>query len=246
VRAGRRIIARMDAALIMSAALLGLAGTPHCAAMCGAPCAAVAGTAGPAPWLFQLSRVAGYAAAGAAAAASVGLLAAMAQWTPALRPLWVLFHAAMLVLGLWLLWHGRQPAWMGSVGRVPLGLGSGVTASAAPAGGGAPIHLVRRPAPATLAGLAWVAWPCGLLQSALLVASMANTAVAGGAAMAAFAVASSGGLLAAPWLWRWMRSRGSPRLEQGLARAAGALLVAAAAFALGHGLWDEVAAFCNF
>ena len=30
----------MDAALVTSAALLGLAGTPHCAAMCAAMCAA--------------------------------------------------------------------------------------------------------------------------------------------------------------------------------------------------------------
>ena len=31
----------MDTALILGAGLMGLAGTPHCAAMCGAPCAAV-------------------------------------------------------------------------------------------------------------------------------------------------------------------------------------------------------------
>jgi uncharacterized protein len=236
----------MDAALITSAALLGLAGTPHCAAMCGAPCAAVAGSAGPAPWLFHLARTTGYAAAGAAAAASVGLLASMAQWTPALRPLWVLFHSAMLVLGLWLLWRGRQPAWMGSIGRVPLGT---VAAGQGGAAAGVPVQVIRpsrRAAPAALAGLAWVAWPCGLLQSALLVASMANTPVAGGAAMAAFALASSGGLVAAPWLWRWMQQKGSPPLERVLARAAGALLVVAAAFSLGHGVWHEVAAFCGF
>ena len=236
----------MDAALITSAALLGLAGSPHCAAMCGAPCAAVTGTAGPAPWLFHLARVAGYAAVGAAAAASVGLLASMAQWTPALRPLWVLFHSAMLVLGIWLVWHGRQPAWMGSIGRVPLGMAA--TASAGP-GEPVPVRLhrvPRRAAPAALAGMAWVAWPCGLLQSALLVASMANTPLAGGSAMAAFALASSGGLVAAPWLWRWMQRQGSPRLERALARAAGVLLLGAAAFALGHGVWHEVAAYCGF
>ena len=31
----------MTGALILTAALIGLAGTPHCAAMCGAGCAAV-------------------------------------------------------------------------------------------------------------------------------------------------------------------------------------------------------------
>ncbi len=233
----------MDLALITSAALLGLAGMPHCAAMCGAPCAAVAGNAGPAPWLFQGARVAGYAAAGAAASASVGLLATLSQWTPALRPLWVLFHAAMLVLGLWLLWQGRQPAWMAAIGRVPV---------AAAGGGGvgpgeAPVRVLRRPPAAGLAGLAWVAWPCGLLQSALLVAAMTNHPLSGGAAMAVFALASSGGLIAAPWLWRQLRARpGREGLEKALARGAGALLVLAAGFALGHGVWHQVAAYCGW
>jgi sulfite exporter TauE/SafE len=233
----------MDAALIGSALLLGLAGMPHCAAMCSAPCAAVTGPRGPGVWAFQGARVAGYAAAGFVASASVGSLAALAQWTPALRPLWVLFHVAMLTLGLWLLVQGRQPAWMGQIGRVAVAGQGSVQLAAA---GGVPVRVWRRPARAALAGSLWVAWPCGLLQSALLVASMTQTAWAGAAAMGAFALASAGGLLAAPALWRLLRGRAdASTFERRLARAAGALLAVAALFALGHDIWPPIAAWCG-
>jgi hypothetical protein len=98
---------------------MGLAGTPHCAAMCGAPCAALTGGRSPGTVLaFHLARVASYAIGGAVAAASMGALASLSQFSPAVRPLWTLLHALALALGMWLLWHGRQPAWMGSFGRV--------------------------------------------------------------------------------------------------------------------------------
>lgn len=233
----------MDGALIGSALLLGVAGMPHCAAMCSAPCAAVAGPRGAGAWAFQGARVAGYAAAGFVASASVGSLAALAQWTPALRPLWVLFHVAMLTLGLWLLVQGRHPAWMGQIGRVGLAGPSGAPLLAA---GAAPVRVWRRPARAALAGGLWVAWPCGLLQSALLVASMTQSAWAGAAAMGGFAMASAGGLLAAPALWRLLRGRAdAPAFERRLARAAGALLAVAALFALGHDVWPPIAAWCG-
>jgi len=238
----------MNTALIASAALLGLAGTPHCAAMCGAPCAAVVGPRRNGLlrlWLFLLARAAGYAAAGAVAAASVDALASWSQWSPALRPLWAALHLAVLVLGLWMLWQGRQPGWMSAIGR------SAAMPSASTAAGA--WQPVRGPLRAAAAGGLWVAWPCGLLQSALIVASLAGSAAGGAAAMAGFALASSAGLVAAPWVWRWLQrgpvGRGPVQAQaasgEALVRAAGALLVLGSAFALGHGVWDQVAAFCG-
>lgn len=227
-----------DAALITGAALLGLAGTPHCAAMCAGPCAAASAGQGPAGlWAFHVARAAGYAAAGAVAAASVGALAGLAQLAPALRPLWTLMQLAMLGLGLWMLVAGRQPAWMGSVGRVPAGAG---------AGGWQPVSAPRMPVKAAVAGALWAAWPCGLLQSALLMASLAGSASAGAVAMTGFAIASSAGLVLAPWAWQRLR-RGSSRgaLDRHLVRLAGLMLVVAAAYAMGHGLWQQVAAWCG-
>lgn len=227
-----------DLALIGGAALLGLASTPHCAAMCAAPCAAVVGRgpgAARSQWLFQATRVAGYAVAGGIAAASVGAAEALAQFSPALRPLWVLLHGAMLVLGLWMLWQGRQPAWMAGIGRVP------AQAGWAPVQG--PVSGPGRQLRAAAAGGAWVAWPCGTLQSALLLASLTGHAGSGAAAMGTFAVLSSAGLLAAPWIWQRLGAQAGR--EALLVRAAGALLALGSLFALGHGIWHEVLVWCG-
>ena len=226
-----------DLALIGSAALLGLAGTPHCAVMCGAACTAATGRGSVrASLAFQAARLAGYAAAGAVVATGVGALAALAQISPALRPLWTLLHAAALGLGLWLLWHGRQPAWMSSLGRTP----APMTAAATPAGW-SPMQM---PVRAAVAGSAWVLMPCGLLQSALLMAALTETAQSGALAMAAFAAASSGGLLLAPWIWQRLGKQGGLPWDRWLTRAAGLMLVGASSWALGHGLWQRVAAYC--
>lgn len=224
-----------DLALIGSAALLGLAGTPHCALMCGAACTAAAGPGGlRASLTFQAARLAGYAAAGAVVATAAGALADMAQFSPALRPLWTLLHAAALGLGLWLLWHGQQPAWMQAMGRTP------ASAPATPAGW-SPMQM---PVRAAVAGSAWVLMPCGLLQSALLMAALTETAQSGALAMAGFAVASSAGLLLAPWVWQKLGTQGALPWGRWLTRAAGLMLVGASSWALGHGLWLRVAAYC--
>lgn len=224
-----------DLALIGSATLLGLAGMPHCAVMCGAACTAATGRAGAGATLsFQAARLAGYAAAGAVVATGVGALASLAQFSPALRPLWTLVHAAALGLGLWLLWRGRQPAWMSALGRAR------APAPVTPAGW-SPMQM---PVRAAVAGSAWVLMPCGLLQSALLMAALTETAQSGALAMAGFAVASSAGLLFAPWLWQRLGRQEGLRWDQVLTRAAGLMLVGASAWALGHGLWMRVAAYC--
>lgn len=225
----------MEASLIASAILLGLAGAPHCTAMCAAPCTAAIGHGGRGAMVgFHLARVAGYAAAGGVAAASVGALALASGRVPVLHTLWTLLHAAALVLGLWLLWTGRQPAFLSQLGRVP---------QLAAAGSG--WQRLRGPVRASAAGALWVAWPCGLLQSALMVAALAPAAASGAAVMAAFGVASSGGLWLAPWVWRRLGRSGSARAEKLAARAAGLMLVGMAAFALGHGLWHRVLEFCG-
>lgn len=231
----------MDAALIAAAAVLGLGGAPHCATMCAGPCMALgAGRSRRALLAFQAGRLAGYAAAGAVAAVSVASLAQWAQFVPALRPLWTMLQLAMLALGLWMLVSGRQPAlrW----GRVP----QPAAALATGQGGGWVSLRGPRAAPvrAGAAGLAWVAWPCGLLQSALLLASLTGSGWSGGLAMAGFAVCSGAGLAAAPALWRRLREAGA-EWERGLVRLAGATLAGGAAFALGHGLWAPFAAWCG-
>jgi uncharacterized protein len=221
----------MDLALLLSALALGLAGVPHCAAMCAAPCAALTGVNGASSWAFHGTRTVSYAAAGAAAAGSVGALAALAQWTPMLKPVWTLLHAAVFVLGLWMLWQGRQPVWLESLGR-----------GSRRAGGW---QVVRGPARAGLAGSLWVAWPCGLLQSALLLAALANEPAGGALVMAGFAAVTAAGLMLGPGLWAWLGGGAvAARAQVWGVRLAGGMLAAASGWALTHGVWARVAAYC--
>lgn len=227
--------------LILAAALLGLAGAPHCAAMCGAPCAALGRRCGAASRTglmaaFGSGRLLAYAAGGAAVAAGIGGLEALGRSAPLLRPLWTLLHAAVLGLGLWMLVTGRQPALWARLGQ------GRATAAARPqpAGGW---QRIMPPLAAGAAGSACLVLPCGLLQSALVVAALARTPLQGAAAMASFAAVSSLGLWLPGGLWA-----GLPRGSRGHAwalRAAGALLVAASGWALGHGLWQRVADLCR-
>jgi sulfite exporter TauE/SafE len=228
----------VNLALITSASLLGLAGAPHCAAMCGAPCAAaVAGAGRPGQAVFLMARLIGYAAGGAVAAGSVSALADWSAVSPALRPLWALLNAGALVLGCWLLLRGRQPAWMARLGRGP------ALRLAAPAAGWVPVRVLAR---TSGVGLLWVAWPCGLLQSALLVAALTNGVAEGALAMAGFALASAPGLIVGPWLWqRWVAGGAAAVREAWAARAAGLLLTLASAWALAHQVAPGFAAYCR-
>ena len=78
----------------------------------------------------------------------------------------------------------------------------------------------RHPARAGLVGACWTAMPCGLLQSALLVAALASGALPGAAVMAAFALASTLGLWLAQGLWSGLQPG---RRRPPLRRAVGAL-----------------------
>lgn len=220
---------------------MGLAGSPHCAAMCGAACAGITRGRAPARLSFHLGRLLSYALGGAVAAASVGAMAQLAQASAALRPFWVLLHMAVLLLGLSLMWRGRQPAWM-------MGVGQQLAPGGVAAAGQSTVRWMPRSAPlrSGAAGLAWIAWPCGLLQSALVLAALASTPAWGAAVMSGFALTSSLGLLLGPaLLWRLL---GVKDAELGMVwaiRLAGLALVLSSGWALGHGVWAQIAAFCR-
>jgi uncharacterized protein len=223
----------MNAGLALAGLALGAATTPHCALMCGSPCAALTGGRRGDAGLFLAGRTAGYMAAGALAAASVGALGAWARTSPRLQPLWTLLQLAFLALGLWWLATGRTPARLLRDGEVPVRV----------------VPRRRRSWRAALGGLAWVAWPCGALQAALLLAALANDAAAGAFVMGAFALASSPALVAAPWLWSWWQRRtgmpaASERLQAFGYRCAGLGLALTSAWALATTLNDRLAAIC--
>lgn len=243
---------------------MGLAGSPHCVAMCGAACTGIAGRCGGARpqralLALHLGRLLSYAAGGAVLAAGVGALSTFAQWSPALRPLWTLVHAAALGLGLWLLWHGRQPAFLENLGRgtardlAAAGLPAGAAGSQpmiGPLGGRSGARSGRRAGDggmvkAAAAGSLWLAWPCGLLHSALVMAGLGNGAFGGAAIMASFAVGTTVGLWVGPTLWWRVGAPGAGWLAGGGAiRLAGLGLAGVSAWALGHDVGARVIAYC--
>lgn len=210
----------MLASLVGAALLMGLAGSPHCVAMCGAGCAAIGST--PRRRLaFQAGRIGGYAALGAVAAASAAVLRYAGGQLAVLAPFWAMFHIALLVFGASLVWLGAQPAWVDRAGER---LWRGVRHRSLG------LDAARWPA---LAGALWTLLPCGLLWSAAMLAALANTPAEGALVMASFALASGGALQLGAALLQRLRVRG---LSRWAVRIAGLALIAASGWALAHGL----------
>jgi sulfite exporter TauE/SafE len=185
--------------------------------------------------VFQLSRVAGYALLGAAVGASSAALRWGAEAAPLMRPVWGLFNAALLMLGLALLVLGRQPVWVDGLGRRFW--------STTKSGSSTP--RVKRH---VLSGLAWSLLPCGLLYSALAVAALASSALGGASVMIAFGAATALDLLAARWLLRAIGVVAGARLANRQAigvRIGGALLSAMAIAALLALAMGQPHPFCN-
>lgn len=82
----------METPLALTTLLMGLAGGPHCIAMCGAACGGMqTSNIGLQTAKFHSGRIIGYAILGAIAAASVNTLAWFSEQTAALHPLWTFF-----------------------------------------------------------------------------------------------------------------------------------------------------------
>jgi uncharacterized protein len=225
----------MSLALAGTAFLMGLVGGPHCLAMCGAACGGVVRGSGVPPvrgmWSFQGGRLLGYALAGAAAGLAVQSFAWLSQHTAALRPAWTLFHLAVLAWGLMLLARARQPAWVESAGR-------SVWSRVRP--------LAQRRGGLVATGALWTLMPCGLLYSALLVASLSGGALEGALSMALFATGSGIALGLGPSALRRVQALGNRLRKDAGTRIAGLLLAATAAWALWSDVAHRVAQWCGW
>lgn len=222
----------MQTSMAITALFMGLAGGPHCVAMCGAACTGISRAAAErstqALWTFQLSRMVGYALFGGFAAGSVQGLAWLGTQTAIIRPVWTMFHVAALLLGAVLIWRARQPAWLD-------GLGQSVWRKARPV-----LGRLGSKAPVVL-GVAWALMPCGLLYSALLVASLSANALEGATIMALFSAGTSLSLTAGPWLL--LRLRGGRSGAWGI-RLAGLALAATSGWALWMGITNPTGLWC--
>jgi uncharacterized protein len=222
----------MQTSMALTALFMGLAGGPHCVAMCGAACAGISRAAGArstqALWSFQFSRMLGYALMGGFAAGSVQGLAWLGTNTAVLRPVWTMVHVAALLLGAVLIWQARQPAWIENLGQNVWRRARPVLATLGPR---APVVL----------GVGWALMPCGLLYSALLVASLSANALEGAAIMALFALGTSISLTAGPWLL--LRLRGGRSGAWGI-RLAGLALAVTSGWALWMGITQPTGLWC--
>lgn len=222
----------MQTSMALTALFMGVVGGPHCVAMCGAACAGIAQAAGArgtrALVSFQASRLVGYSAFGAFAAGSVQGLAWLGTNTAVLRPVWTMFHVAALLLGAVLLWRARQPAWID-------GLAQSVWRKAKP------VLAALGPRAPFLLGVGWALMPCGLLYSALLMASLTANAWEGAAVMALFSLGTSISLTAAPWLLLRLKE-----LRSGAwgIRLAGLALLLTSGWALWMGLTQPTGLWC--
>ena len=224
----------MQGSLAISAALMGLLGGPHCVAMCGAACAGIAQATAQRSWWtltqFQLGRVVGYALLGALAASSVQGLGWLTTQSAALRPLWSLLHLGVAALGLLLLWKSQQPVWLDRAARHLWRKVSGWVQG-------------RPNSVPLLIGVVWALLPCGLLYSALLLASLSASAWSGAAAMAAFALGTAVSMTVGPWLWLRL-GFGPGRGDWGV-RLAGLALLVSALWSLWMDLAHNTAPWCT-
>jgi sulfite exporter TauE/SafE len=172
--------------------------------------------------------VLGYSMLGALAGASMQGFGWLTVQSAALRPVWSFFHVAMVVLGLVLLFSAQQPVWLERAGRSLWALARRLAAGW---GRGAPL----------VVGTLWALLPCGLLYSALLVATLSGQALHGAAVMALFAAGSSVSMMAGPWLWLRLSRQGN---GQWGVRLAGLALAASSAWALWMGLVHQQAPWC--
>jgi sulfite exporter TauE/SafE len=253
----------MDPSLALTALLMGLAGGPHCVAMCGPVCAAVGApsrTANSASsqtggWqVVQTPAAPGRAQRSDVDSSSLVLfqLGRLLSYTV----LGAVAAASMQAVG-WLSVHSAalRPIWtfihvaaavLGAVllwqARQPLWLEGGarrvwgwVQTLAGPGSG-----RVGRSGPLVL-GLGWAFLPCGLLYSALLVAALSPGLWQGAGVMALFALGSGLSLLAGPWLWLRLGRGAANRWAM---RAAGAVLLGSSVWALWLALAHDTAPWC--
>lgn len=223
----------MQTSLIITTFMMGIAGGPHCIAMCGAACGGLQkNSASMNIWQFHLGRILGYTMLGAVAASSIGTLAWFSGETQSLKPLWTFFHALVMAWGLVLLLYARQPLW---VDRTAKRIWQKVTQFATVSKGGG-----------LFTGMLWALMPCGLLYSALMIASLNPNPVNGALCMASFAFATSISLLIGPWLWFKLKQNLFHWFGQDLSmRLAGLLLVGVAAWALWMDMVHQTKVWCN-
>ena len=208
--------------------MMGLAGGPHCVAMCGAACTSFTQSSEKpyAIYFYHFGRLCGYALLGAIATFAIQSIAWLSSYSAALHPLWTFFHVLVFFWGVILIIYARQPVWIDQAGRR---IWQQVKKLSLVKGGYFYI------------GMLWALMPCGLLYSALIIASFNGNPLGGALSMAAFAAGSAISLFFAPWLWLKLKTT---VVEPYGMRLAGLLLSGASAWAIWMSLTHNSKVWC--
>jgi len=222
----------MTLSFALATFLMGVAGGPHCIAMCGGACAYIQQnqTQQHQYLLFQLGRILGYATMGALAASSVKGLAWMSDQTAILHPLWTFFHVLVFGWGLMLVLFAKQPLWADELGRRVWERLR---------------HITIKSHGTLLTGILWALIPCGLLYSALLIASLQASPLNGAISMAAFAVGSGLSLVVGSKLWYRLKSGIKWLGDATSMRIAGLMLTVVSVIAIWMDLTHQVKFWCT-
>jgi uncharacterized protein len=188
----------MLASLLLTAFVMGLAGGPHCIAMCGAACGAMQTPSHvksipirlvkTVPWSFYLGRMLGYGLLGALAAQSLRGLAWLSGQSQVFQPLWTFSHTLIFAWGFLLLVTGKQPQW--------------AVQGAQQVWAWIKQHTRHARFNFLFTGMVWALLPCGLLYSAVMLASLQSQWLQGALVMMAFAIGSATVMAIAPVLWQ--------------------------------------------
>jgi uncharacterized protein len=214
---------------LIAAALAGLLGGAHCAAMCGGFMTAVSRSEQrsrpptamlhPARALarrhlpYNFGRITTYTAVGAIAGGAGSAALAAGDWLAVQRVLYVIANAFLLMLALAIMSNGKG---IGGLQQI----GSALFARMLPAVRllTARGHVFARYALGTIWGLV----PCGLVYAVLPIALFSGGALYGASVMLAFGLGTLPNLLAAGWII----ARAGKWLNAGLLRFATAALLA--------------------
>ncbi len=220
--------------------LIGLLGGTHCIGMCGGIVSALSlqGQGARRQWplhlAYNLGRISGYTAAGAALGAlgSAGLL--LNDLLPVQLTLYVLANCMLIALGLYLTGMTRALAFTERAGQLLWRRLQPLTRRLVP---------VRSAARAYPLGLLWGFLPCGMVYGVLATALVTGSALRGGATMLAFGLGTLPNLLAAGLLLKRMQGitrRAPVRLVAGLVVIGFGVFGLANATTLGGRLWQGV------
>jgi sulfite exporter TauE/SafE len=200
----------MNGAQLLPVFVVGLAGSIHCAGMCGGIVTAMSTTTRPHVLSYNAGRISSYMLAGALAGGLAGGARSMASLAGMQLNFYWLANAMLIALGLYLMNVWRGLAVLEQSGRVLWRRIAPITKAFMPA---------DTPRKAFTLGALWGWLPCGMVYSALTTALLSGSALNGAAMMLAFGLGTlpmliSLGLLGAR-LQQAMRRR-SVRIACGL------------------------------